>query len=68
MVTNLLPEKVSTSTGTAVVNFSLTSTVLEMSALDVIANTASYRKTPVAFSDLEREELQLRVASRDLQW
>ena len=57
---------VSTSTGTAVVNFSLTSTVLEMSALDVIANTASYRKTPVAFSDLEREELQLRVASRDL--
>ena len=47
-------------------NFRLSESALQMSALDVIANTATYRKTPVAFTNLEREELQLRVASQDL--
>ena len=48
------------------VNFKLSASALEMSALDVVANKATYRKTPVAFTDLNEEELQLRVASQDL--
>merc|ERR1712000_77584 len=48
------------------VHFSLEAGVIQLSALDVIANRATYRKTPIAFSDLNKEELQLRVASRDL--
>ena len=48
------------------VDFSLNQEVIEFGALDVIAPEAKFRETPVAFSDISREELELRVASRDL--
>ena len=50
----------------AELNFSLTKKVLEFGALDVIAPKAKFRETPVAFSDVTKEELELRLGSRDL--
>jgi hypothetical protein len=47
-------------------NFSLVQKILELSALDVIAPKATFRETPVAFSDVSKEELELRLGSRDL--
>ena len=47
-------------------NFSLAQKVLEFGALDVIAPRAKFRETPVAFSDVSKEELELRLGSRDL--
>jgi iron complex outermembrane recepter protein len=46
--------------------FSLIQTVLDFGALDVIAPKATFRETPVAFSDVSKEELELRLGSRDL--
>ena len=37
-----------------------------MTGLDVIAPRAKLRETPVAFSDVTKEDLELRVASQDL--
>ena len=50
----------------AELNFSLSQKVLELGALDVIAPKAKFRETPVAFSDVSKEELELRLGSRDL--
>ena len=50
----------------SVVNFTLSQVVLELGALDVIAPNAKFRETPVAFTDVSREELDLRLGSRDL--
>jgi iron complex outermembrane recepter protein len=47
-------------------NFSLEQKVLELGALDVIAPKAKFRETPVAFTDVTKEELELRLGSRDL--
>ena len=47
-------------------NFSLAQKVLELGALDVIAPKAKFRETPVAFTDVSKEELELRLGSRDL--
>ena len=48
------------------VDFSLEASVIKMTGLDVIAPKAKLRETPVAFSDIDREDLELRVASQDL--
>ena len=50
----------------SVANFTLNQVVLELGALDVIAPNAKFRETPVAFTDVSREELELRLGSRDL--
>ena len=42
-------------------NFSLVQKVLELGALDVIAPKAKFRETPVAFTDVSKEELELRL-------
>ena len=47
-------------------DFSLSQKVLELTALDVLAPSAVFRETPVAFTDVSRAELDLRLASRDL--
>jgi len=46
-------------------NFALTSEALEMSALEVVASRAS-RETPVAYSQVDKEEMALRLGSRDI--
>ena len=48
------------------INFSLEPSAIKMTGLDVIAPKAKLRETPVAFSDIDREDLELRVASQDL--
>ena len=56
---------VSTGTGTAVVNFSLTAGVLEMSALEVLASRAD-ENTPVAYTNVTKEEMEFRLGSQDI--
>ncbi|MCF7823637.1 MAG: TonB-dependent receptor [Candidatus Marinimicrobia bacterium] len=46
-------------------NFALSSEALEMSALEVVASRAT-RETPVAYSDVPKEEMNLRLGSRDI--
>lgn len=46
-------------------NFALSSQALEMSALEVVASRAT-RETPVAYSDVPKEEMNLRLGSRDI--
>ncbi len=46
-------------------NFALTSEALEMSALEVVASRAN-RETPVAYTDVAKEEINLRLGSRDI--
>ena len=48
------------------IEFALKSSVLQLSSLDVVSNKAKFRETPVAFSDIESEDLQLRMASQDI--
>ena len=50
---------------TAKVNFELVTTTLEMSALEVLASRAT-RETPVAYSNIEKEAMTLRLGSRDI--
>ena len=52
--------------GDVTVNFSLTISIINVSAIDVVAARASTRKTPAAFTDVTGEEIELRLASRDL--
>ena len=53
-------------TAASTVNFSLSKSAIQMTGLDVIAPRAKLRETPVAFSDVTKEDLELRVASQDL--
>ncbi len=47
------------------VNFSLKSVTLEMDALEVLASRAN-KSTPVAYSNVEKEEMELRLGSQDI--
>ena len=47
-------------------DFALSRKVIELGALDVIAPDAKFRETPVAFTDVSKEQLELRLGSRDL--
>ena len=58
-------ESVTVGTGTAVVNFSLAPVVLQMSGLEVLASRAG-EKTAVAYTDIRKEDLELRLGSRDI--
>jgi len=47
------------------VNFRLKSVALEMDALEVLASRAN-KSTPVAYSDVKKEEMELRLGSQDI--
>ena len=47
------------------VDFALTASALELSALEVFASRAT-RNTPVAYSNIEKEDVELRLGSQDL--
>lgn len=51
--------------GAGSVDFALTTSVLELSALEVFASRAT-RNTPVAYSDVSKSDMELRLASRDI--
>ncbi len=46
-------------------NFALTSQALEMSALEVLASRAD-RNTPVAYTNISKEEMEIRLGSQDI--
>lgn len=54
------------ASGTITVNFELRSTVIQGNAIAVVADRAKERETPVAFTNVEKEELEYRLGSRDL--
>ena len=45
----------------ATLNFHLAASAVQLSALDVVATRATYRKTPVAFTELDEQDLKLRI-------
>ena len=47
------------------VNFSLEATAIRLSALEVLASRAT-RETPVAFTNVEKVDMELRLGSRDI--
>jgi outer membrane cobalamin receptor len=51
--------------GAGSVDFALTASALELSALEVFASRAT-RYTPVAYSNIEKEDVELRLGSQDL--
>ena len=51
--------------GVGSVDFALTASALELSALEVFASRAT-RNTPVAYSNIEKEDVELRLGSQDL--
>jgi outer membrane cobalamin receptor len=51
--------------GASMVDFVLEATALELSALEVFANRAT-RNTPVAYSNIEKEDLEMRLGSLDI--
>ena len=51
--------------GAGSVDFALTASALEMSALEVFASRAT-RNTPVAYSNVEKEKLEFRLGSQDI--
>ncbi len=51
--------------GVGSVNFALTASALEMSALEVFASRAT-RNTPVAYSNVEKDDVEFRLGSQDI--
>lgn len=51
---------------TATVDFELASEAVSISGLEVFASRATERRTPVAFSDVDKVQIQNQLASRDL--
>lgn len=49
-----------------VVNFFLDEMRIESKAINVIASRAEFRETPIAFSNIEKSDLEMRLGSRDL--
>lgn len=52
--------------GTVTVNFQMQAQVLRGEAIAVVADRAKERETPVAFTNVEKEQLSFRLGSRDL--
>jgi hypothetical protein len=46
--------------------FNLEMIIIELKSLDVVSSKASFRETPVAFTDINKEDIELRNASRDI--
>lgn len=51
---------------TATVNFSLSEVVMEGVEISVLADRAKPRETPVAYTNVTKEEMELRLGSRDI--
>lgn len=51
--------------GVGSVDFALTTSALELSALEVFASRAT-RNTPVAYSNIEKEDIEFRLGSQDI--
>ena len=51
---------------TAMLDFSLTPTALALGGIEVLAERAEERRTPVAFTDVTKTEIQNQLGSRDL--
>ena len=51
---------------TTSVEFSLLSISIQSRSISVVASRAKFRETPVAFSDVPKEEIALQLGSRDL--
>lgn len=51
--------------GVGIVDFALTTSALELTALEVFASRAT-RNTPVAYSNIEKENLEFRLGSQDI--
>ena len=58
-------ESVTVGTGTAVVNFSLAASVLQMSGLEVLASRAG-ENTPVAYTNVSKADMEFRLGSQDI--
>ena len=52
--------------GTETLDFSLTPTALALGGIEVLAERAEERRTPVAFSDVSKTQIQAQLGSRDL--
>ena len=52
--------------GTAMFDFTLTSTAVALGGIEVLAERAEERRTPVAFTDVTKGEIQNQLGSRDL--
>ncbi len=51
---------------TAIVDFALTPTAVALGGIEVLAERAEERRTPVAFTDVTKTEIQNQLGSRDL--
>ena len=52
--------------GTVVADFAMTSSALALGGIEVFAERAEERRTPVAFTDVSKAEIQAQLGSRDL--
>lgn len=57
---------ITVSEGTTTLDIEMASVTLIGNAIEVVANRARERETPVAFSDVSKEEMQVRLGSRDI--
>jgi outer membrane cobalamin receptor len=53
------------ASGSVTVNFSLSSGAIELSGLEVLSSRSS-ASAPVAYTDIKKEEMELRLGSRDI--
>ncbi|MBN2281867.1 MAG: TonB-dependent receptor [Candidatus Marinimicrobia bacterium] len=56
---------VTVNSGDVTVNIELSRTTLELSALEVLASRAT-RETPVAYTNIEKQDMQIRLGSQDI--
>ncbi len=52
--------------GTHMADFALTSTAIALGGINVLAERAEERRTPVAFTDVSKAQIQTQLGSRDL--
>ena len=54
--------------GTHMADFTMTSTALALGGIEVFAERAEERRTPVAFSDVSKAQIQTQLGSRICRW
>ncbi len=52
--------------GTAIVDFAMASSAVSLGGIEVLAERAEERRTPVAFTDVSKAQIQTQLGSRDL--
>lgn len=61
------PQRIVVEAGaTAVVDFAMASTAVSLGGIEVLAERAEERRTPVAFTDVSKAQIQTQLGSRDL--